>query len=61
MSAAASPTIASPTPTRRADTGGPAVLSTDAARQGVTTGRVRWVLACSLALAIAAMIAAYLL
>lgn len=46
---------------RAADTGGPAVLSTDAARQGITTGRVRWILGVSLGLAVAAMIAAWVL
>ncbi len=48
---------------RAADTGGPAVLSTQAARQGITTGRVRWILGVSLVLAILAMIlaAAYVL
>lgn len=46
---------------RAADTGGPAVLSTDAARQGVTTGRVRWILGVSLVLAIVAMVAAWVL
>jgi hypothetical protein len=46
---------------RAAATGGPPVLSTDDARQGRTTGRVRWILGVSLALAIAAMIAAWVL
>jgi hypothetical protein len=40
---------------RAADTGGPAVLSAQAARQGITTGRVRWILGVSLVLAIMAM------
>lgn len=40
---------------RAAATGGPPVLSTDNARQGQTTGRVRWILGVSIALAIAAM------
>ena len=43
---------------RAADTGGPAVLSTNDARQGIVTGRVRWILGVSLALAILAMILA---
>lgn len=46
---------------RAAATGGPPVLSTDHARQGQTTGRVRWVLGVSLTLAIAAMIVAWLI
>ena len=46
---------------RAAATGGPPVLSTDDARQGQTTGRVRWILGVSLALAIGAMIVAWLI
>ncbi len=46
---------------RAASTGGPAVLSTVDARQGITTGRVRWILGVSLALAIIAMGAAWVL
>ena len=46
---------------RAASTGGPPILSTDDARQGQTTGRVRWVLGVSLALAIAAMIVVWLI
>lgn len=46
---------------RAADTGGPSVLSTDDARQGVTTGRMRWILGVSLLLAILAMAAVWAL
>lgn len=45
---------------RAAATGGPPVLSTDDARQGHTTGRVRWILVVSLVLAILAMAVAWL-
>ncbi len=38
-----------------------AVLSTNQARQGETTGRIRYVLAVSTALAIVAMVVAYII
>ena len=46
---------------RAAATGGPPVLSTDDARQGYTTGRVRWILGVSLVLAVGAMVLAWVL
>jgi hypothetical protein len=45
------PNPTSPTPPVRE----PTILSTDQARQGLTTGRVRWILGVSLALAVIAM------
>jgi ferric-dicitrate binding protein FerR (iron transport regulator) len=46
---------------RAAATGGPPVLSATDARQGQTTGHVRWILGVSLALAIAAMATSWVL
>jgi hypothetical protein len=37
-----------------------AVLTTTEARQGVTPGRLRYVLACSMALAVIGMVVAYI-